>query len=125
SLVQVADEFFETLFLRHTGSVLVAQAPFADEASVVAGLFEHLGHGQILGPQCDGTVAPYPGMPGVQAGHQRATGGCAHRAAGIEAGKTDAFSRELVEVRSLDPGLPVTTQIAITKIIRQDENNVR
>ena len=63
-------------------------------------------------------------MAGVQAGHQDAPRWGAHGRAGIKVGEPHAVLGQAVDVRRLDECLSVATQIALTKVIRHDVNDI-
>ncbi len=65
------------------------------------------------------------GMAEMLAGQQRAAAGRADRATAIEVREPHSFGRHAVKVRRLDLPLPVATQIAITEIVGEDQNDVR
>ena len=63
-------------------------------------------------------------MAGVQAGHQHAPRRGAHGRAGIKIGEPHASLGQAVNVWRLDELLSVATQVAITKVIRHDVNDI-
>src|SRR5512141_327008 len=65
SLVQIPNELLKPFLLGNAGGVLVAQAPFADERSVVTSLLQHLPDGEILRTQRDLSIPPDQGVAGV------------------------------------------------------------
>ncbi len=71
SLIIVAEEHIEAVSLGNAGSSVVATAPLAKSAGCVAGLFEHLCNGYILGPhRPDLTVPAHGAMACMLACHQ-------------------------------------------------------
>jgi hypothetical protein len=60
----------------------------------------------------------------MQAGHQGATGGSADGAARVAIGEADALGSETVEVRRLDDFLAIATEVAVTEIVGEDEEDV-
>ena len=64
-------------------------------------------------------------MAGVIPGHERRAGGGTDGTAGVGLGEADAFGGEAVEVRSFDPFLAVTAEIAVAEVVGHDENDVR
>ena len=73
------------------------------------------------GPARAGTVGAVE--KGVGAGQQLAAGRSAHRR-GMEIGEADALAMELIEVRSLQGGIAVAGQVAVSLVVGQDENHV-
>src|SRR5439155_5046319 len=63
-------------------------------------------------------------MSGVPAGHQAATRGRADGASGIALSEAHSFLRQPIYVRSPNLLLAVAAEVAITKVVRQNENDV-
>ena len=61
----------------------------------------------------------------VTSRHERCAGGGAHGLTHVEVRELDALLGHAVEIGSADLLLPVAAKIAVTEIIRQDENDVR
>ncbi|OQB36017.1 MAG: hypothetical protein BWY09_02077 [Candidatus Hydrogenedentes bacterium ADurb.Bin179] len=60
----------------------------------------------------------------VHSGHQGTPGWRAHRTARVGLGKTHALHGHAVQSRRQDFLLTVTTQVAITQVVRENENDV-
>ena len=50
-LIEIADKLIEPLFVGDTSRAFIAQAPFANQACVIARLFKNLRHSDVLGRQ--------------------------------------------------------------------------
>ncbi len=141
ALVQIAEPFIEPLFVGDPGCLRIANPPFSCNAGGISGLFQDFRHGHIVGFQrhpalgravIEHQLAPdpahvsaYGGMSQVLTGHQDTPGGRTHRSPGITLGKPHSLLGQLVNMRGLNPFLPVTAQIMISQIIGHDENDVR
>ena len=105
---------------------VVAQVPLAEDAGSIAGAGEHLGQGDFVG------VHQRPAQVGVD--HAGAIVVAAGQQAGsrrrtdrrdIEVLEPDALPGERVEVRRLDLGVAVNTQVAEALIVGDDHQDVR
>src|SRR6266480_314861 len=124
-VVQVANEFVKSLFARHSARTFIPQPPFADHLGMVSGLFQNLRHRQFLRSQClIFGIPPNAVVSAMHARHQRRPRRRADSAAGITTHEANPFGRQLVQVRGFDFRLAVTTQIAIAKVVGQNENNI-
>ena len=123
-LVEVTVKKVEPLPGRQAGRSFVAKAPFADLPGRVIGALEHLCYGDVLWPKVILAVSSDVAMAGVQAGHQDAPRWGAHGRACMKVGEPHAVLGQAVDVRRLDEFLSVATQIAITKVIRHDVNDI-
>ena len=63
-------------------------------------------------------------MPGVQARHEAASRWSTNRASRIEIREAHSLGRELVDVRRFDSLLAVATEIAVTQIVGEDEDDI-
>jgi len=105
---------------------MVAQSPFAKHAGCVTGLLEHFGYGYILGQERgSASVGTYGCMAGVHAGHQYAPGRGTYAVSGVDLRKTRTFRRHLIQMGRTDSLLPVASKMAVSQIVRHDENDVR
>ena len=123
-LPQIAEPFVESFFVWCARCVSQAKTPFPDHPIGVARLFQNLRHRHILRLEGNSRIAPDAHVAGVQARHQTSAGGSADSAASIALSEAHSFGRQAVNVRSFDFRLPVTAEIPITKIIRQDKDNI-
>ena len=123
-LVEVTEPFVESVAIRDAGRSFVAQSPFADGRRFVGGGLQEFRHGQVLRRQRHARVSANARMSGVPTGHQAATRGRADGASGIALSEAHSFLRQPIYVRSPNLLLAVTAEVAITKVVRQNENDV-
>ena len=64
------------------------------------------------------------GANGIAPGHDAGAGGRADRSGGVEAIEDDGVFGHLVEVGSLDEGMPGVAAIAVALVVGHDENDV-
>ncbi len=69
-------------------------------------------------------VVSHRGVAQMFAGHQRAAAGRTDRATAVKVREPHALGGHAVDIRRLDLLLPVAAKFAITKVVRQDENDV-
>jgi len=65
------------------------------------------------------------GVPGMFARHEDTAARRTDCLPRIVLGKLDAFFGDLVDMRSFDPFLPIATELSISQIIGENENNIR
>ncbi len=78
----------------------------------------------MLPDRPDFFVAPYGGVAGMKPCHQDAARRCADCGAGIMLGELDSLGCEPVNVRCPEFLLPVTGEVTVTGIIKQDVDDV-
>ena len=78
----------------------------------------------VIVAEIDPAIAPAQAVPRMQTGHQRTSRGRADCRTGIELGKPHPFLRQLVEPRSADLLLPITSQVAVAEIVGEDEDDI-
>ena len=125
-----AVELVEALVLRLAVG-LGAKVPFAEDRGGVAGVAQHLGHGDFLRRQRDGRPLDrnqrQPGADGIAPRHQ----GCARRRAGgldQELRQPQTFGGELVDARRRRPAqLPaaVDPDVAVADVVGENEQDIR
>src|SRR5438128_3078689 len=64
-------------------------------------------------------------MPGMQTSHQSAPGRRANRSAGVALGETHALRSQTINIRRVYHFLPVASEVAVTEVVSQYENDVR
>ena len=103
----------------------IAQMPFAEDAGAIPIGGKHVGYGgRFAGYQtARNSVGAEPHMPTMSSCQQSRPGGSAHRG-DVKIGQPDTFGMQLVQVRCLEPGVPMTAQIPVTLVIRHDQNDV-
>ena len=139
---KVPEEFIPPM-LHRVKTRLVAEMPFAKHTARVAGLFQcprqhHLLRRQAQlpsGGQRDGVVVPphvaradgafQPARPlRIPPREQRRSRGTAFRAVGIMLGKPHPLLRQPINHRRLRPRMAVATEIAVTHVVGQNEDDV-
>ena len=123
-LIEEAEPFVEATLIGRARCVRFAEAPFADEASLVTGGLEEFGHGGFIGGQGHQRIAANADVSRVAAGHERGSARGAHGAARVTLGESRPFGGEAVQVRGLDALLAVAAEFPATEIIGKDENDV-
>src|SRR2546425_9693652 len=124
-LIEVTEPFVKAVFVRDARGAFVAQAPLAEGCRVVTGRLEDFCHGEVGGIQRHARVAANPRVSGMLTGHQTTTRRRADRAASVALSEMHPFLRKPVNVRRLDSFLPVTTEVAVTEVVGENENDVR
>ena len=68
----VSEELVESLLVRDAGCSGISQSPLAEKTGAIAASFEHLGNRDVFWLQRNLgiSIAPYPGVAGMQASHQ-------------------------------------------------------
>ena len=126
AMIEEAEGVVEALLIRLPGRARRAEPPFADHRGAIARRPQHLGDRDVFGPQRNVlAVAANPGVTGVQPGHQRRPRRRADRAARVVLREPDAFAREPIERRRLEPRLPVGAEIAVAEIVGLNQQDVR
>ena len=74
-LIEVAEEFVETLARGNAFASVLPQPPFAEQARGVTRVFQCFGHSAIGSPQAVVGVPPDIAVAGVEARHQHAAQG--------------------------------------------------
>ena len=100
------------------------QSPLAHHAGLVTGLLQQHGDRDIARPEPP-AVARYRGVAHVHPGHEGAPGGRADRMPRVMAGEAHSLCRHAIQPRCLYLLLSKTTEISITQIIGQDQDDVR
>ena len=105
----------------------IAEVPLANEAGVVALLFEEGGEGDFFLSE----MAPFGAGDGVEAGaigsasgKDAGAGWGAYGTAGVTVGEAHALFGESIEVRGLDDGAPVAGEVSKTEVVGEKEDNV-
>ena len=124
-VVQKAERVLESLPVRLPRRRRAAQAPFADDRRAVSGVLKRHRNGDVFRTKGKLAVAANPGVAGVQPRHQGGPRGRADGAAGVVLSKTRAFTRQSIQMRSLEAGLTVRAEIAVAEIVGLDEQDVR
>src|SRR5258708_38958798 len=126
-LAEVSEEIVEAAQVRHAAGRDAAQPPLPIHRRFVAGAFQKLRKCEFAGLQAEfrSSVAANGGVPGVAAGHERAARGRAYRGSCVSLRKANSLTCQRVDVRSPDALLAVATQVAVTQIVGEDEQNVR
>src|SRR5688500_13624980 len=100
--------------------------PFSDDGGFVAGLLEDARGGGAARlddeRRISGKHACAAFAPGVFTGEKGIAGGRAGGRGGMRVGEAKAFAREAIDVRRLDTGGAVATEIAIAKVIGVDQD---
>ncbi len=105
--------------------MFIAQVPFANQAGVIAGLFQDLRHGGFIRCQRHIQVGTLLQPVRIPAEHQRGGGRRTRGGGGIIIREADALRGEFVEIRCLEFRLTVTAQIAVTEPVALDEKDAR
>jgi len=120
----VRDGVLEAALVRAEG-LGVAEVPLAEVPGPVAGLLERVGERPLVFPEQrpPSNSMPDAGAVAVMAGEQprarrRACG--AH----VEVSEPHALGMQLVEVRRLDPFIPVRPDLTVALVVGEDENHV-
>ena len=124
-LTVLAEPGVETLADGDAWGVRSAEAPFAEAAGGVARGAQDFGEGDVgvVEVPVEAVVAD-GGVPGVEAGNQRAACGGADVGAGVEAVEAHALGGELVEVGRTDLSLAVRADMADAEVVGEDEDKV-
>ena len=77
------------------------------------------------GPQHPELVVGHPASHRIPPGLQGGAAGGAHFSSGIEVGKPHPLRRHPVQIRGPDRGMAIASQIPVSKVIRQNDNDVR
>ena len=123
--VEITGEFIKAFSPGRAAGMFIAQIPFADQAGVIAGLFQDLRHGGFVRCQRHVKVGALLQLAGIPAKHQRRGGGRTRGGGGVIIREADALRGELVEIGRLEFRLAVTAQIAETESVALDENDAR
>ena len=132
-LVQVTEEVIEALFARQTrlGRSHIPESPFAHKCRGIAGSPQCVGHGQVIFPQRLSRrvgaprVAPHSRMSVMLARHEDRARRCTDGRTRVELREPHSLTRHAIELRCADLLLAVTTQVAVTEIVRHDPDHIR
>ncbi len=69
-------------------------------------------------------VSSHRAVAHVQTGHQRRSRGRANRRAGVSLHVPRSFGRHAIEIWRLDQLLPITTQVTLSDVVGEDEDDV-
>ena len=125
-LAQVAVEKIESLFVGQSARSRTTQAPLAYHSRPVTRFLQQFGDGYgfrgngVLAFRFDFHVAPHNGMAGVQTGHQRTARRGTDGTSGIMPGEAHTPGSQGIDVRRCEIFLTITTQIAVSQIIRHN-----
>jgi len=97
--------------------------PFSEVRGEVSGFFESFGDGDFLGTKVM-TVVGDIGADGMSAGEDGGAGGGANGSGRVEAVEDDRVLGHVVEVGSLDEGMPGVAAVAVALVIGHDENDM-
>src|SRR5436190_2463338 len=112
------------MFVRDARRIRQTKPPLPNSAGLVPCLLQHLRDSDILRPQGHRVISSNARMACVLARHQRRTRRRAHCAAGVALCEAHALGSETIDVRCFDFRLSITTQVAVTEIVREDENDI-
>jgi hypothetical protein len=132
-LTEIPKELIKPVLARQTGFRFsnITESPFAEEGRSVSRGLQQTGDCHIVGLKSlsrwihSPRVASHTRVAVMLSGHQhaarRSTDGCAS----IEPSEPKSVGRHFVQMRSLDDGLTVAAKFAVTKIVGQNENEIR
>src|SRR6476661_6543349 len=103
-VIQESKGILESFLVRLAVASWPPQAPLSNHRCPVTGVAECHCNRDVFRPQRDFSVPSNPGMPGVKTGHESRSGGRADGAASVILRKADAFPRQAVQHRGLEPG---------------------
>ena len=128
---QQAPKIIKAEISRQTGG-LVAQVPFPVHARGIPRPFQHLRQGCCLRSQADmgrlggQSALEFPSQPVlVAARQQRGARRRTHGTVRMEIGEPHAFLGQLVQMRGHVFRMAITPQVAVTKIIGHNHNDIR
>lgn len=125
--VDVAEEMVEAYVVGIGEIVGSADAPLAHAGCGVTRLLEDRGQGGLIRLDDDrlGGIATHHRASHVPTREQNAAGRGAYRATRVELSETHTLRRHLVETRRLKCLLTEATEIAVTEVVGQDQDDVR
>ena len=107
---------------------MMPQVPFANAGRCVTSRLQHLGQRDLIGVQPGGISREKHSRnmdpSGITTGEQCGPRGRAHRIPRIKIGEPHALLGQLIQVRCLDVGRSIATEILIPLIIGHDENDI-
>ncbi len=128
-LIEEAEPFVKTLTVWNAQGAGFSQTPLANGCRPIARLLQNLRNRDVIGLKGDSPAAARvvtdTGVSRMHPGHQAASRRSTDRAARVRLGETDSFRRHAIDVRSREFSLTVAAQIAITKVVGEDEDDVR
>jgi hypothetical protein len=105
---------------------LVAEVPFAKDTGRVAGALQHLRNRSGIGRQSfpfeDRVRDSIPEL--MPSRHQRGPRRCAGWTH-LEISEAHALAVERIEMRRLENGIPMASEVAVSLVIGEDENDIR
>ena len=102
----------------------MTESPFADQAGCVAGIFQDLGNGDVIGAKIRFCVSSNITVSRVLSGHQHTSRRCANGRAGVKLCEPPPFGGHPVDVRRFDLFLPVTAYVTVAQIVGHNEDDV-
>src|SRR5688572_15074746 len=131
-LVEEAEEVIEAVPTRQTRLRLahIAEAPLADERRFVTSPLKHLRHDHVVRPQRLGErislagIAADPGVAMMLTSHEHTAGRGTDCRPRVELGKAYPFARHLINARGLNEFLAVATDLSVTEIVSENEDDV-
>ena len=110
-----------------------AEVPLADDAGGVASGLQRFGEGDLRGGQATGgdsaqnavLVMGHAGADGVATRHERGATRGTDFGGGIELREAQAFGGHAIQVRRLDGRMAVATEVTVTEVVGQDDDDVR
>ena len=107
---------------------MMPQVPFTNAGRCVTSRLQHLGQRDLIGVQPGGIFREKHSRnmdpSGITTGEQCGPRGRAHRVPRIKIGEPHALLGQLIQVRCLDVGRSIATEILIPLIIGHDENDI-
>lgn len=124
-LIQIPEERIKPLPCRYPCRAGLSKTPFADNSRSIAGLLKPPCRRNIFRLQRTAVIAANPGMARMQTRQQTASRRRTNSTARIMLSKAKPLRRHPVQLRRPNPLLPITAQIPIPKVIRQNKQNIR
>ena len=110
------------------GTTTQAEVPLADGGGGIAGFFEHLGQGELLGANDHGGIAGghirAGTAEGIFAGEESIARGRGGGGAGVGIGEARSVGGKAVDVGGFHPVRPVAGEVAIAYIVGHDDQHV-
>ena len=107
-----------------------AESPFPKHPGCISGFLEQVRHCEcvrrhgLLPLGLNLEIPAHRTVPGMQPGHERATGWSTHRCRRVMLFEKHPPFSNAVDVRRIERGLPIDAQIAIAKVISNDIDHI-
>ena len=131
ALTMVAKEAIKAASERFAGVAGFTETPFSEATADVAEVTEHFAKDRDVCRDWHLLISAHifivtnRSVSGVQAGHQDAAGWCTNGATAVVTGESHALIGERINVWCSEPALSKAGKVAVAKVIREKEDDVR